>query len=89
MIGFVSGRIPEIAVNIPLIKGFSVVGVRAGEYARRFPDRGARIADAIDRLAKEGRIVPHIHRRLPLTSWREAFETMQRGEIIGKLVLEP
>ena len=55
----------------------------------RFPDRGARIADAIDRLAKEGRIVPHIDRRLPLTSWREAFETMQRGEIIGKLVLEP
>ena len=89
VIGFVSGRIPEIAVNIPLIKGFSVVGVRAGEYARRFPDCGARIADAIDRLAQEGRIVPHIHRRLPLTSWREAFETMQRGEIIGKLVLEP
>lgn len=89
VIGFVSGRIPEIAVNIPLIKGFSVVGVRAGEYARRFPDRGARIADAIDRLAQEGHIVPHIDRRLPLTSWREAFETMQRGEIIGKLVLEP
>ena len=89
VIGFVSGRIPEIAVNIPLIKGFSVVGVRAGEYARRFPDRGARIADAIDRLAQERRIVPHIHRRLPLTSWREAFEAMARGEIIGKLVLEP
>ncbi len=89
VIGFVAGRIPEIAVNIPLIKGFSVVGVRAGEYARRFPDRGARIADAVDALAAEGRIRPHVDRTLPLDRWREAFEAMQRGEIIGKLVLQP
>ena len=89
VVGFVAGRIPEIAVNIPLIKGFSVVGVRAGEYARRFPERGARIAQAIDRLASEGRIAPHVERILPLASWREAFEAMANGEIIGKLVLEP
>jgi len=89
VVGFVAGRIPEIAVNIPLIKGFSVVGVRAGEYARRFPERGARIAQAIDRLASEGRITPHVERILPLAAWREAFEAMARGEIIGKLVLEP
>ena len=89
VIGFVAGRIPEIAVNIPLIKGFSVVGVRAGEYARRFPDRGARIAEAIDTLAAEGRIAPHVDRTLPLARWREAFEAMQRGEIIGKIVLQP
>jgi len=89
VIGFVAGRIPEIAVNIPLIKGFSVVGVRAGEYARRFPERGARIAEAIDQLASEGRITPHVERILPLSAWREAFEAMARGEIIGKLVLEP
>ncbi|UYH56040.1 NADPH:quinone oxidoreductase family protein [Qipengyuania sp. SS22] len=89
VIGFVAGRIPEIAVNIPLIKGFSVVGVRAGEYARRFPERGAHIAQAIDQLASEGRITPHVERTLPLASWREAFEAMARGEIIGKLVLEP
>ena len=89
VVGFVAGRIPEIAVNIPLIKGFSVVGVRAGEYARRFPERGARIAEAIDQLASEGRITPHVERILPLAAWREAFEAMARGEIIGKLVLEP
>ena len=63
--------------------------MRAGEYARRFPERGDRIADAIDKLAVEGRIAPHIDRVLPLASWREAFEIMQRGEIIGKIVLEP
>ena len=89
VVGFVAGRIPEIAVNIPLIKGFSVVGVRAGEYARRFPERGAAIRDAIDHLMIDNRISPHIDRTLPLENWREAFDAMQAGEIVGKVILQP
>ena len=89
VVGFVAGRIPEIAVNIPLIKGFSVVGVRAGEYARRFPDRGARIAGEVSRLASEGAIRPTIDRVLPLDRWRDGFDAMAAGELVGKLVFEP
>ncbi len=89
VVGFVAGRIPEIAVNIPLIKGFSIVGVRAGEYARRFPERGRRIRAHIARLAADGRIAPHIDRTLPLAEWRAGFEAMERGELIGKLVFTP
>ena len=40
IIGFTSGRIPTVGVNMPLIKGFSVVGVRGGEYGRRDPEMG-------------------------------------------------
>ena len=47
VIGFTSGRIATVATNIPLIKGFSVVGVRAGEYGRRFPERGKENVAAI------------------------------------------
>ena len=89
VVGFVSGNIPQIPANIPLIKGFSVVGVRAGEYARRFPDRGKQVGEAIDALASEGRITPHIDRILPLAEWRKAYEAMERGELIGKVVLVP
>lgn len=89
VVGFVSGRIPEIAANIPLIKGFSLVGVRAGEYGRRFPERAEHIAAEIDRLAVARRITPHIDRTLPLARWREGFEAMARGEIMGKVVLTP
>ena len=89
VIGFVSGRIPEIAVNIPLIKGFSIVGARAGEYARRFPDRAERIAIALDQLVAAGKIRPRIHRTLPLGEWREAFDDMAAGTITGKIVLTP
>lgn len=89
VVGFVSNRIPEIAVNIPMIKGFSVVGVRAGEYARRFPDRGKIIAKELNRLLAKGAIAPHIDRQLPLSQWNEGFEAMMRGELIGKLIFEP
>ncbi|MCT2558861.1 NADPH:quinone oxidoreductase family protein [Tsuneonella sp. YG55] len=89
VIGFASGRIPQVPVNIPLIKGFSVVGVRAGEYARRVPARGKAIAAEVARLAQARSIEPVIDRVLPLEGWREGFEAMARGELVGKVVFEP
>ena len=89
VVGFTSGRIAEIATNIPLIKGFSVVGVRAGEFARRFPERGAAVLQAIDELAAQGRITPVIDRVLPLAGWREGLEAMANRELVGKVVFEP
>ena len=89
VIGFTSGRIPSIAVNMPLIKGFSVMGVRAGEYGRRFPERGAENQAAIWRLAEEGRVRPRVHAELPLARWREAFDLLAGREVIGKAVIRP
>ena len=66
-----------------------MVGVRAGEYSRRFPDRDERIMAEIARLASSGAIQPHIDRTLPLDCWREAFEAMAAGELVGKVVLQP
>jgi len=87
VIGFASGRIPEVSVNMPLIKGFSVVGVRAGEYGRRFPERGAENIAAIDALAAEGRIRPHVHAALDLADWRGGFAMLERREVVGKVIL--
>lgn len=89
VVGFTSGRIAEIATNIPLIKGFSLVGLRAGEYARRFPERGSAINQAIAELAEAGRITPAIGRTLPLSRWREGFEAMAKRDLVGKVVFEP
>jgi len=87
--GFTSGRIAEVATNIPLIKGFSIVGLRAGEYARRFPERGKAINAAIRELAEAGRIDPAIGATLPLSRWHEGFEAMAKREVVGKVVFEP
>lgn len=89
VVGFTSGRIADVSTNIPLIKGFSIVGLRAGEYARRFPMRGAAITRAIARLAEAGAITPAIDRTLPLSRWREGFEAMARRELVGKVVFVP
>lgn len=89
VVGFTSGRIADISTNIPLIKGFSIVGLRAGEYARRFPERGRAIQSAITTLAEEVRITPAIDRILPLSQWREGFDAMASRALVGKVVFVP
>jgi NADPH2:quinone reductase len=89
VVGFTSGRIADISTNIPLIKGFSIVGLRAGEYARRFPERGRAIQNAITTLAEDGRITPAIDRILPLSQWREGFDAMASRALVGKVVFVP
>jgi NADPH2:quinone reductase len=88
VIGFTSGRIASVATNIPLIKGFSVIGVRAGEYGRRFPDKGRENQDAIWALAAEGRIRSRVDSRYALADWRSAFEAMRDSRMVGKIVIE-
>jgi len=88
VVGFASGTIPSLPMNIPLIKGFSVIGVRAGEYGRRFPRHGAQNRDAIWSLAAAGRLNPLIHAVLPLDRWREAFGLMDDRKLVGKIVID-
>jgi NADPH2:quinone reductase len=89
IVGFTSGRIPSVSVNMPLIKGFSVVGVRAGEYGRKYPEKGRENIAAIDQLLAEGKIRPHIHARFPLDSTVEAMQMLTARKVIGKVVIEP
>jgi NADPH2:quinone reductase len=87
VIGFTSGRIPTVSVNMPLIKGFSVVGVRAGEYGRQFPDKGRENIAAVEHLAHEGKIKPHIGLSVPLAQAVDAFRALYARQVIGKAVV--
>ncbi len=89
VIGFTSGRIATVPTNMPLIKGFSVVGVRAGEYGRQFPDRGAENVKQIWDWARQGKTRPHIHAQLPLEQTLEGFRMLQNREVVGKVVITP
>lgn len=88
-VGFTSGRLPTLPVNIALIKGFSVHGVRAGEYGRQFPEKGAENEAAIWKLADDGLVKPRVDAEYPLDQWREAFETLARRTVVGKTVIRP
>jgi NADPH2:quinone reductase len=89
VVGFTSGRIPTISVNMPLIKGFSVMGVRAGEYGRQFPEKGRENVAAIWKMAAEGKLKPRVHKEYALADWRAAFDSLADRTVIGKAVIVP
>jgi NADPH2:quinone reductase len=88
-IGFTSGRLPTLPVNIALIKGFSVHGVRAGEFGRQNPAKGRENHEAIWKLAEEGKVRPRVDKEYPLDQWREAFDSLADRKVIGKTIVRP
>ena len=86
-IGFTSGRWPQAPVNLILIKGISVVGVRAGEYGRRHPEKGKANNEAIHRMAANGDIDPYICKGFPLEQAAEAMRLLQNRQVVGKTVV--
>jgi NADPH2:quinone reductase len=89
VVGFTSGRVPTVSVNIPLIKGFSVMGMRAGEYGRKFPEKGRENIAALDAMLAEGKLHPHVCARFPLAQAVDAMRMLQDRKAIGKVILEP
>src|SRR5204863_7011210 len=73
-IGFASGRIPTLPVNLALIKTFSLIGVRAGEFGRQFPALGRENQDILWDMLARGLLRPRVHAELPLAEWREAMD---------------
>ena len=88
-IGFTSGRLPVLPVNMALIKGFSLMGVRAGEYGRQFPAKGAENQAAIWKLAENGLVKPRVDKEYPLADWRDAFNSLGERRVIGKTIIRP
>jgi NADPH:quinone reductase len=87
-IGFTSGTIPTLPVNMALIKGFSLMGVRAGEYGRQFPDRGAANLKAVHDLVNSGAVAPHVGAVFGLEDTGLALRALRNREIVGKAVIE-
>ncbi len=88
VVGFAGGRIASVPSNLPLIKGFAVIGVRAGEYGRRDPERGEQNRRAVDALAARGVFIPRIGARLPFEQAPEAYRAMAERRSTGKIVLQ-
>lgn len=87
VIGFASGRIPEVAVNYALLKQCAILGVRAGEYGRIDQKGGQEVNRALIDMASQGCLRPHIHARLPFKSLIAAFNAVVRREVIGRIVI--
>ena len=87
VVGFASGEIPRLPLNLLLLKGAAAIGVFWGEAVRRDP--AAFRADMAFVLAAvaAGRLKPHVHQALPFTQVREALGLLERRQSAGKVVL--
>ncbi|MCZ6655928.1 MAG: NADPH:quinone oxidoreductase family protein [Gammaproteobacteria bacterium] len=86
-IGFTSGRWPQAAVNLILIKQIAVIGVRAGEYGRRAPEKGRANNEALYAMAAAGEIDPYVCRGFVLDEAVDAMRLLENREVIGKTVV--
>jgi len=87
VIGFVAGRPVSVPTNLALLKGVELIGVRAGEAGRQDPAAGRAYIAAIDKLAAEGRLHPHVGLELPFEDAPAAFRAMSAGSLVGKAVV--
>jgi NADPH:quinone reductase len=89
VVGFTSGGPSKIMSNHVLIKGLSVLGVRAGETVRRLsPELGRDYATELPRLAALGVMRPHISHRFPMERAADAFQLLLDRKVVGKAVIE-
>jgi NADPH2:quinone reductase len=89
VIGFTSGGPTRIMSNHVLIKGLSILGVRAGETVRRGAAQwGQDYKTELPRLAALGVMRPHISHRFPMEQAADAFRALIDRKVIGKAVIE-
>jgi NADPH2:quinone reductase len=86
VIGF-TGGIGLARTNLLLIKGASVLGVRAGEAVRKNPVLGEVRLKALTEWAEAGKIRPHISHRLPLENYAQAMRLLIDRKAIGRVAL--
>ena len=87
VVGFASGPIPSLPLNLPLLKGASAVGVFWGEFAKREPQANASMMGTLLQWYAQGKIRPAIDRTMPMSQLPAAFAHMGARAVIGKLVL--
>ena len=86
VIGFTAG-IPKLPLNLPLLKGCSIVGVFYGAFGKKFPERYAQLRAELVQWLAEGRVRPAVTARYPLEQAAQALRVVAQRQAIGKIVL--
>jgi NADPH2:quinone reductase len=87
IVGFAGGRIGALPANLPLLKGFAVLGANFALLRDADPERARSIAAAVADLYSDGRIRPHVERSYPLEAVAEALAHVEQGRARGKIVV--
>jgi NADPH2:quinone reductase len=87
VIGFASGPIPKIALNLALLKGCSIMGVFWGRFTGEEPDVNLKNIEALWELFASGKISPVVTDSFPIEQYEEAFNCMIERRARGKVIL--
>lgn len=87
LIGFASGRIPEIKAGYILVKNIAVMGLHIGDYRDRQPEEFRRAREQLFDWYRAGKIKPHVMAAYPLQDFLAALNVVKNRQAIGKVVL--
>lgn len=89
VVGFAGGEIAKIPLNLPLLKGSSIVGVFWGDFLRREPAHGERDLKELVELYRAGKIKPLVSGRYRLEQTADALHALMERKVQGKIVIMP
>jgi NADPH2:quinone reductase len=89
LVGFASGQIQSAALNHPLVKNYSIVGLHWGLYRERDPQAVRQCHAELSRLAADGLISPLVGDRLTLAEAPEGLRRLAAGTTVGRPVVIP
>ena len=89
VIGFAAGAIPSLPLNLPLLKGASVIGVFWGAFEQREPAANARHLAQLLEWVAQGIIAPVVSAQYPLASGAAALRDILERRVVGKVVITP
>jgi NADPH2:quinone reductase len=88
VVGFATGRIPAIALNLPLLKGCQIVGVMWGGAWKQDPTIKQRVGTELLNMLAGGQLRPRIGARLPLERTVDALKMLAERRAVGKVIVE-
>jgi NADPH2:quinone reductase len=89
VVGFAAGEIPKIALNLPLLKGASIIGVWSGAYQERHPDKARALLGELAGLIATGKPRPYVSATVPLEGAAGALQSLLTRKAQGKTVVVP
>ena len=87
VVGFASGPIPKVPLNLALLKGCQIVGVFWGAFTAREPARNKENLAELMAMFGAGKIKPHVSKTYPLSEAAAALKDMAGRKVTGKIVL--
>jgi NADPH2:quinone reductase len=87
-VGYASGVIPQIRLNLVLLKGVHILGFQMIDFITHAPDAAQRDESELLALLANGRALPHLGARFAFDDAAAALQYVADGRAIGKVVLE-